>query len=149
MKVGEICNRTVVVAKRDTVLTEAAYLMREHHVGSLVIVDQATKGRVPVGIVTDRDIVVAVVAEGVDPRKITVGDVMRPELVWVGESASVFEALRLMRGRGVRRVPVVAADGTLAGIVTIDDLLEIVAEQLNELVQAIATEQSRETRDRK
>lgn len=149
MNVGDICNRTVVVAKRDTVLSEAAYLMREHHVGSLVIVDEATKGRVPVGIVTDRDIVVAVVAEGVDPRKITVDDVMRPELVWVGESDSEFEALRLMRGRGIRRVPVVAADGTLAGIVTIDDVLEIVAEQLNELVRAIATEQSRETRDRK
>lgn len=149
MNVGEICNRTVVVARREMVLTEAAYLMREHHVGSLVVVDEREKGRVPVGIVTDRDIVVAVVAEGVDPRKIAVGEVMRPELVTVGEAESVFDALRLMRGRGVRRVPVLAADGTLAGIVTVDDLLEIVAEQLGQLVRAIATEQSREFRDRK
>jgi len=149
MNVSEICNRTVVVAKRDLVLSEAAYLMREHHVGSLVIVDETNKGSVPVGIVTDRDIVVAVVAEGVDPRKVTVGDVMRPELVAVKEDVSVFEALRLMRGRGIRRVPVLAADGSLAGIVTVDDLLEIVAEELNQLVRAIATEQSRETRDRK
>jgi len=148
MNVGEICNRTVVVAKRDMVLSEAAHLMREHHVGSLVIVDEREKGRVPVGIVTDRDIVVAVVAEGVDPRKIAVGEVMRPELVTVGEAESVFDALRLMRGRGVRRVPVLAADGALAGIVTVDDLLEIVAEQLGQLVRAIATEQSREFRDR-
>ena len=148
MNVGEICNRTVVVAKRDMVLGEAAHLMREHHVGSLVIVDERGKGRVPVGIVTDRDIVVAVVAEGVDPRKIALGEVMRPELVTVGEAESVSDALRLMRGRGVRRVPVLAADGTLAGIVTVDDLLEIVAEQLGQLVRAIATEQSREFRDR-
>jgi CBS domain-containing protein len=149
MNVSEICNRTVVVAKRDTALSEAALLMREHHVGSLVIVDETRQGRVPVGIVTDRDIVVAVVAEGVDPRKIAVGDVMRPELVTVKEDVSVFDALRLMRGRGIRRIPVLASDGTLAGIVTIDDLLEIVAEELNGLVRAIATEQSRETRDRK
>ena len=149
MKVGEICNRTVVMAKRETVLSEAAYLMREHHVGSLVVVDPAAKGNVPVGIVTDRDIVVAVVAEGVDPRKITVGDVMPQRLVTVGEEDSVFDALRLMRGRGIRRMPVVAGDGTLAGIVTIDDVLEIVAEQLNDLVRAIATEQSRETHDRR
>ncbi len=149
MNIGEICNRTVVVAQRSTVLTEAAHLMREHHVGSLVIVDEGKKGRVPVGLVTDRDIVVAVVAEGVDPRKIAVGDVMRPELVTVGAGDSVFEALRVMRGRGIRRVPVLATDGTLAGIVTIDDLLEIVAEQLNELVRAIASEQASETRARK
>jgi len=149
MNVSEICNRTVVVASSGTVLSEAAFLMREHHVGSLVIVEESRKGRMPVGIVTDRDIVVAVVAEGVDPRKITVGDVMGPELVTIGEDVSVYEALRLMRGRGIRRVPVLAPDGHLVGIVTIDDLLEIVAEELNELVRAIATEQSRETRDRK
>jgi CBS domain-containing protein len=145
MNVGEICNRTVVVAKRDTVLSEAARLMREHHVGSLVIVDEDRKGRVPVGIVTDRDIVVAVVAEGADPRKFSVGEMMKSELVTAGEGDSVFDALRLMRGRGIRRVPVRAADGTLAGIVTIDDLLEIVAEELNDLVRAIGAEQSRET----
>jgi len=149
MNVGEICNRTVVVTKRDTVLTQVAQLMREHHVGSLVIVDEGKRGRVPVGIVTDRDIVVAVVANGVDPRKFGVGEVMKPELVTVSEGDSVFDTLRLMRERGVRRVPVLAADGTLAGIVTVDDLLEIVAEQLGELVRAIATEQSRETRDRR
>jgi CBS domain-containing protein len=149
MNVGEICNRTVVVARRQTVLTEAAHLMREHHVGSLVIVDEGARGRVPVGIVTDRDLVVAVVADGADPRKFSVGEVMREGLVTVAESDSVFDTLRLMRGRGIRRVPVRAADGTLAGIVTVDDLLEIVAEQLNDLVRAIATEQSREVLSRK
>jgi CBS domain-containing protein len=149
MNIGEICTRTVVVAKRETVLTQAARLMREQHVGSLVVVDESGRGRVPVGIVTDRDIVVAVVAEGVDPRKITVGDVMRPEMVSVVEDDSVFDALRLMRARGIRRIPVRASGGTLAGIVTIDDVLEIVAKQLGDLVHAIATEQSREARDRK
>jgi CBS domain-containing protein len=149
MNIGEVCNRTVVVARRQTPLSEAAHLMREHHVGSLVVVDEDGKGRVPVGIVTDRDLVVAVVAEGADPRRFSVGEVMRPGLVTVGENDTVFDTLRLMRARGIRRVPVRAADGTLAGIVTIDDLLEIVAEQLNDLVRAIATEQSREVLARK
>jgi len=104
---------------------------------------------VPVGIITDRDIVVAVVAGGVDPAKLAVGDVMGPELFTVRETDSVSDALARMRSRGIRRVPVLSAGGTLAGLVTVDDLLEIVAEELESLVRAIGAEQARETRTRK
>ncbi len=149
MDVGELCNRSVVYAERALPLPEAARLMREHHVGSLVVVDERGAGRVPVGILTDRDIVVAVVAGEVDPRTLTVGEVIGPNLVSARETDSVFDVLRMMRQRGIRRVPVVAPDGTLAGIVTVDDLLEVVAEQLNDLVRAIATERSREAQVRR
>lgn len=149
MNVGEICNREVVLTERPTPITDAAKLMREHHVGSLVVADKKGAGWVPVGILTDRDIVVAVVAGGVDPAKLMVADVMSNDLVTVREGDSVFDALGLMRRRGIRRVPVLAANGTLAGIVTIDDLLEIVAEELNDLVRAITTEQSREAKVRR
>lgn len=149
MNIGEICNRIVVVAGRGTSLVEAARLMREHHVGSLVVVDEAARGRVPAGILTDRDIVVSVVAGEADPRTLTAGEVMATDLVTVRETESIFDGLGLMRRHGVRRVPVVAADGTLVGIVTVDDVLEIVAEQLDDAVRAIATEQSREARVRK
>jgi CBS domain-containing protein len=149
MSVGEICNRVVVFTLRSTPLQDAARIMREHHVGSLVVVDENTRGRVPVGILTDRDIVVAVVAKEVDPRTLTVGEVMAGELLTVREEDSVFDALRLMRGRGIRRVPVVTPTGTLAGIVTLDDLLETVAEELNDIVRAIASEQAREARARR
>ncbi|MFO1361892.1 MAG: CBS domain-containing protein [Burkholderiales bacterium] len=149
MNVGEICNRVVVVTRRETPLPAAAALMREHHVGSLVVVEDGARGRVPVGILTDRDIVVAVVAPGVDPRVVTVGEMMTGDLLTLREQDSVYDALRLMRGRGIRRVPVVTPAGTLAGIVTLDDLLETVAEQLNGIVRAIASEQAREKRVRK
>lgn len=149
MTVGQVCNRTVVFAYRDTPLPEAAKLMRENHIGSLVIVEEADRGRVPVGMLTDRDIAVAVVAQALDPRTLKAGEVMSGELVTVNEQDDVLDTLQRMRRRGVRRVPVLAANGTLAGIVTLDDLLELVAEQLGDIVKAITAEQSREAKTRK
>jgi CBS domain-containing protein len=148
MNVSDFSNPFVATVSRATPLTDAARLMREQHVGSLVVVDETGKGRVPVGILTDRDIVVAVVAREVDPRALTAGDVMSNDLATVRPTDSAVDALQLMRRRGVRRVPVVAENGTLAGIVTIDDLLAAVAEQLADVVRAISAEQARETRAR-
>jgi len=150
MNVGEICNREVVVAYRDTRLVEAARLMREHHVGSLVIVIDRLSERVPVGVITDRDIVVAVVAKELDARALTVGDIINAGgALVVREQDGLPDALRLMREKGVRRVPVVTKSGALAGIVTIDDVLELVAEELRELVRTVGQERARETRVRR
>lgn len=149
MTVGQICNRVVVFAFRNTPLPDAAKLMRENHIGSLVIVDESDRGRIPVGMLTDRDIAIAVVAQGLDPRTLTAGEVMSGELVTANEQDDMLDTLQRMRRRGVRRMPVLTAAGTLAGIVTLDDLLELVAEQLGDVVKAIATEQSREARTRK
>ena len=146
MNAGEICNREVVITRRDMRLGEAAKLMADYHVGSLVVVVDRERERVPIGIITDRDLTLAVLAKGVDPRTLEVGEVMSGELVTVREEDSVTEVLRIMRERGVRRVPVLATDGALVGIVTIDDVLDIVAEQLRDVVRAIAREQVRETR---
>ena len=143
MTVGQICNRVVVFAFRNTPLPDAAKLMRENHIGSLVIVDESDRGRIPVGMLTDRDIAIAVVAQALDPRTLTAGEVMSGELVTANEQDDMLDTLQRMRRRGVRRVPVLNATGTLAGIVTLDDLLELVAEQLGDVVKAIATEQSR------
>lgn len=149
MNVSELSNPFVVVAQRTTPLTDAARLMREHHVGSLVVVDESGKGRVPVGMLTDRDIVVEVVAGELDPRTLTAGEIMSSELATVRAGDSAESALRLMRRRGIRRVPVVSEAGTLTGIVTLDDLLEKVAEQLSDAVRAITSEQVHETRTRR
>src|SRR5512139_2208636 len=116
MTAGELCSRTVVFAERDMGLVEAARLMRDHHVGALVVVDQANGKRVPVGVLTDRDIAVAVVAKEVDARTLRVGEVMSGEPITVREQDSVLDALRVMRARGVRRVPVTDAQGALVGI---------------------------------
>jgi CBS domain-containing protein len=146
MNAGEICNREVVIAYREMNLTEAAKLMREHHVGSLVVVVERAKERVPVGILTDRDIVVAAVAKELDVRKLTVGEVMSGGVFVVREQDGLAEVLRAMREHGVRRVPVVTPSGALAGLLTIDDLLELVAEELGDFVRTVGHERLRETR---
>ncbi len=148
MGLSEICNRSVVVTPAKTSVQEASRLMREHHVGSLVVVEDTSRGRRPVGIVTDRDIVIEVVAAGVDPATVTVGEVMGPELVTARESDQPWDTIRVMREQGVRRIPVVGDDGLLVGIVTVDDLLEILAEQLDGLGKVISAEQKREARTR-
>ncbi len=148
MNAGEVCNREVVYAYRDTSLVEAARLMREHHVGSLVVVVDRLSERVPVGMLTDRDIVVAVVAKGLDPGELNAGEVMSTDPVTVREQDGITEVLRLMRGKGVRRVPVVSRSGALAGIVTIDDVLALVAEEMDTFVRTLRSERVRETRVR-
>ena len=148
--IASVCNRAVAFTTRDTTVASAAKLMRHGHVGSLVIVEQMNGGkRVPVGMVTDRDIIVEVIATGLDPAVITVGDIMSQDLVVGRESDSVLETLEVMRFKGVRRLPTVDRDGQLVGIVTVDDLLEILAEELNELARIVAREQSREVSTRK
>lgn len=149
MTIGEICSRVVVLARKDMPLGAAAKLMREHHVGSLVVVEEHDRSRVPVGIITDRDIVVEVIAADLDHRALTVGEIMGSELITAREQDNMLDTLQVMRRRGVRRMPVVDSAGVLVGVVTIDDLLEIVAEELDDVVKAISSEQSREARTRR
>ena len=144
MSVGELCNREVVIAEKTLPVTEAARLMRSRHVGDLVVVEDKGGHKHPVGIVTDRDIVVEVVAAGVNPDALKVGDIMGPEVATVRESEGLFEALRYMRNKGVRRMPVVDASGGLVGILTLDDLLSLLAEEMMELAKLVSRERQRE-----
>lgn len=145
---GEICTRDVSFALRATPLNEAARLMRENHVGSLVVVDELAGQRIVVGLLTDRDIVTAVVAAGLDPGMLNVGDVMSTDLVTAREDDSLIDLMRVMRRQGVRRVPVVGAQGELIGLATLDDVLAILSEELGLLVAAIGSEGQRERRMR-
>jgi CBS domain-containing protein len=149
MKVGEICTRIVTFATKDMPLVDAAKLMRQHHVGSLIVVEEQKGGRVPVGMLTDRDIVVEVLAPGLDYRNLKVGEIMSNRLITARDSDDMLGVLRVMRQKGIRRMPVVTESGTLAGIVTLDDLLEILAEEMDDLVDAIAGEQAKEVKDRR
>ena len=144
LNAGEICSRIVVVAERDTLLADAAQRMREQHVGCLVVVDETGSGRRVVGILTDRDIVTAVVAKAVAPQSLRVDDMMTTAVVTVGEATPFAEVLATMRRKGLRRLPVTDARGALVGLVTLDDVLEILAEQMRTVVQAIENEQRRE-----
>jgi CBS domain-containing protein len=140
MKTGQVCSRDVITVRLSTPLTEAAVRMREHHVGSLVVVEPQT--RKPLGMITDRDIVIAVVAAGMDPRIVSVGEVMAGTLHTVNEEEGALEALGKLRRHGVRRLPVVDAKGALAGIVSLDDLLALVADALAQGVAAIQSGRS-------
>jgi CBS domain-containing protein len=144
MTIGEICNREVIISTRDDSVFEAAQLMRQYHVGDIIVVEQRGEDRVPVGILTDRDIVIELVAKGLDAAEISVADVMSFELVTVTENDQLPDLVQVMHEKGVRRAPVVNSDGVLVGIVTVDDLIELMAEQLNSLVGLVQRQQHRE-----
>lgn len=147
--VGEFCNRRVVtIGKTDTVL-EAARRMRAHHVGSLVIVEESAGRTVPTGIITDRDIVVGVVAVA-SPylESLQVADVVTGPLVTAREQESLLDTLGRMRVEGIRRVPVVSDEGVLQGIIAFDDLLEFLSDELSELSALVTRQQRREAQTR-
>lgn len=144
MPIGTIRTRDVVVTYRHAKVSEAARLMRQHHVGDVVVVDDVDGRRVPCGIITDRDIVVGIVAKGLDPEAVLVSDLMTGEITVGRELSGVADTIQLMRSKGVRRLPIVDALGTLIGIVTADDLLRLLSEEMNWLATMIAREQHRE-----
>ena len=111
MPLGEFCTREVVTASVDTSVYEAAQLMRHHHVGTVVVVQNRDGRELPVGIITDRDIVLEIVATGLDPEVLTIGDIMSAELMTVKESVGLFEAIQQMRTMAVRRLPIVSDSG--------------------------------------
>jgi CBS domain-containing protein len=144
MTLKTLCNREVLVIGKDENVLEAAILMREYHTGDVIIVEERHGSRYPVGIVTDRDIVIELVAKGIAIESVTVGDLMCCELVLAREEDSLFDAIQLMRRKGIRRLPVVDENGALAGIITADDLIDLVAEQLQGIAKLIGREQARE-----
>lgn len=148
MSIGELCNREVMFAIRKTSITEAAQLMRQYHVGDLVVVDLVEGKRVPVGIVTDRDIVIEIIGDSLSVDDFTVGDIMRQQLISVQEKDGVIETIRLMRAHGIRRIPVIDEEGGLAGIVSVDDMLDLLAEELTELAKVAPRAQAWEARNR-
>lgn len=142
MKVSDICKRNAVTVREFDELTAAAQLMREKHIGYLVVVVPNVGDRAvsPVGVITDRDIVVEVMAQGADPRALTVGDVMTREPVVAEEDSTVSTALQRMREIGVRRVPVVDRAGQLVGVLSLDDVLDALAEELMDVASSIRHE---------
>jgi len=145
MTAGEVCTRQVQSVNKDTALFDAARRMREFHVGDLVVVEERNGRRIPVGILTDRDIVVSVAAQDLEHlRQLLVGDVVLPRLVTARTSDSVHAVLKTMRTHGIRRLPIVDEGGTLCGILSLDDILGVLAEELSDVVKIIAREQQQE-----
>ena len=149
MPVSECCNVDVVCCDADTAVTDVAGLMRKHHVGDVVVTEDQNGMRVPVRIVTDRDIVIETIALQVDATAFTAGDLMSVPLATVQENAGIVETLRLMRNHKVRRMPVVSSSGALFGIVTSGDLINLLAQELSMMTDTTVDQPLRVARLRK
>lgn len=149
MLLKSICTPDVICCSPTTSIQAAAALMRAKHTGDLVVVDDPDDQRIPLGVITDRDIVVEVLAAGMNPATTAVGSIVHPPVVVASENEDASEALQRMRSHGVRRLPVVGAEGRLTGILSLDDVLKLVAADLNALVDLVARQQDREHRSRR
>lgn len=146
MKLNDICIRTVVTATPGESVVEAARRMRDEHVGCVVVLDGECH---PIGVLTDRDIVVAVVALDLEASEVVIGDVMSTPVVAVRSRQDVEEALEIMRAAGVRRLPLIDDDGVLIGLVSADDLIERLAGACADLARMVVHEQRRERETRR
>jgi len=148
MRVGEYCNREVVVVEQEDSVTRAAQIMREYHVGDVVIVRSQQGKQIPLGILTDRDIALEIVAKASDAETVSAGDAMSYELTTVNEDDDLMHAIEIMRDKGIRRLPVVDLDETLVGILTVDDVLDLFSEVFIDIVHLVDRQRRREASTR-
>jgi CBS domain-containing protein len=146
-KLKEFATTLVAVVEPDTSARVVAQLMRRHHIGALVVVDSLDKNK-PVGIVTDRDLVLELMSEGLDPAVFTAGDIMSVDLVTAHPEMDAMDAVQLMRKYRLRRLVITDASGHLAGIVTIEDVLALLTRELADLAVDLGSARDRETRER-
>lgn len=145
MNVGEACTRSVVYIGEKESALEAARLMRRFHVGDVIIMHESEGRQVPMGIVTDRDLALEVLAAEVDAESVAAGDlVTSSRLITARIDEDLDAALQRMRDHGVRRLPVVDAEGALIGILSTDDALEFLAEELDDVVELVSRQRHRE-----
>ncbi|HEX9879296.1 MAG TPA: CBS domain-containing protein [Candidatus Binatia bacterium] len=141
MSLERVCEKEVVTGSAELTLLEAARLMRSRHVGSIVVVE----GNRPIGILTDRDIVVKAVAEEKDPREVRIHEAMTRDPAVVNINYDPMDATRIMKERGLRRLPVVDEHRHLMGIVTLDDILGLLGREAADLAEAVHTEMAKES----
>lgn len=146
MTAGELCNRTVYIIRANESVLEAARLMKKYHVGCLVVVEERGSDRVPIALVTDRDLVVKGMAEAPgELETMQVAQVMSEGLTMARDTEQMYDVRKKMRARGVRRMPVVDAEDRLQGIIAFDDMVEWMAQELTDLAQLVSLEQEHES----
>ncbi len=140
MPLSKIITGEVVSVGPDTPVVQAAKAMLDKHVGFLMV----TEGSRLVGVLTDRDIAVRVVAQNRDFGGLKARDIMTREPISIKEDTGIYEALKLMADHGIRRVPVTGGDGGVVGIITLDDVLKIMSKEIAKVGSAIHWEEQRE-----
>lgn len=149
MLLRDLCTPDVISCTADRTVLHAARLMREHHVGDVVVVEDAETDQSPIGVVTDRDIVVEVLGKELDPARVTLRQIMRTPVVIASTSEDITQAVERMKFHGVRRIPVVDEFFKLTGILCLDDLLKRLAADAATLAEVVTREQDREHRARR
>lgn len=148
MLAGEYCSRNVIVSGRGDSIVKVAELMRDHHVGDVLVVDANNGDQIPVGIITDRDIVIEVIAADVDIHELVVEDIMNYKLITALDTDDLMTVIKRMRAYGIRRIPVINQAGYVVGMLSTDDIIDVIAEQLIDVEQIFENEQSRERKNR-
>ncbi len=138
MNVGDVCTRGAVTVSPSTPLSEVAQMMCNRHVGTVIVTKAPIDSPVVVGMITDRDIVRAQLERTADLSRLSAGEVMTPDPLVLNEKESGSDAIRHLQARGVRRAPVVNASGMLVGLVSTDDLLAQVSEELVNLASLVS-----------
>lgn len=143
MNVGQLCQTNPVTVRPLDDLVAVAKIMREKHVGYVVVVEPAVRESSfrPAGVITDRDIVCSVIARDADPKALRANEVMTREPVVALDRESIGEALQKMRRIGVRRLPVVADHGELIGVISLDDIIDELAGELEAVAGSVRSEQ--------
>jgi CBS domain-containing protein len=144
IKLKEFATTLVAVVEPDTPARVVAQLMRRHHIGALVVVEAGDKNK-PIGIVTDRDLVLELMSEGLDPEVFTAGDIMSVDLVTANPDMDAMDAMQLMRKYRLRRLVITDTSGHLAGIMTIEDVLGLLTRELADLAVDLGSARDRET----
>ncbi len=135
MDLKKLGSKRVVTVTADTSLEDAARLMRENHVGDVVIVESKGSKKIPIGILTDRDIVMATIALGAPAAPLATGDIMTSDLVTIKEDESLNHLIDLMKEKGVKRVPIVGKDCDLLGIIALEDVMALLTKELAALAE--------------
>lgn len=138
MSLRNLCRREVVCVNLGTLVREAAQIMEDKNVGSLIVVGKDSVK--PLGLITDRDILLRVLNKGLNPETVTVEEVMTKNIVTLDERIGLFEALEQTKGSGMRRFPVVDVDGHLQGIITLDDIINLLGKEMGDVASIIEKE---------
>ncbi len=146
-RLKDFASSTVAAVEPETSALLVSRLMRKHHIGAIVVVEAGGSDR-PVGIVTDRDLVLELMSEGLDPEVFTAGDIMSVDLVLASPEMDALEAIELMKRHRLRRLVIADANGSLAGIVTMEDVLMLLTHELADLTAGVASARDREVTER-
>jgi CBS domain-containing protein len=136
MTVYDCCQPDVIVVTPDLPVVDIAQLMEETNLGCVIVTEKER----PVGIITDRDIVLRVIAAGKQPGETFARDIMSRDLIVLGQDMGLCEAMNYMKDKGVRRMPVVDSEGRLQGIITVDDIIRLLVEEMNCIACIIQSE---------